>query len=101
MFSFCFVSGGSLMYQRSYNFTEEGVKKKYTLGAICLDSRDGLFIASDYCVLHVDRNSELINVMPTKIDPFAITVQSDGITLVIVGRNKVAETYRIRYGIQS
>ena len=89
------------MYSHSYTFTEAGVMKNYQLGAICLDAKDGLFIASDYCVLHVDRNGDLINVLPTKIDPYAITVQSDGVTLVIVGRNKIAETYRIEYGIQS
>lgn len=71
--------------------------KHYSLGAVCIDSRDGLFIASDNCVLHVDKNGDLINVMPTKIDPFAITANEEGLTLVIVGRNKTAETCRLQY----
>ena len=52
-------------------------------------------------MLHVDKNCDLINVMPTKIDPFSITAQNDAVTLVIVGRNKTAETYRVQYGIQN
>lgn len=96
----CLDTNGSMTYKRTYTFTEGDATKTYSLGAVCLDSRDGLFIAADYCVLHVDKNCDLVNVMPTKIDPFAITAQPDGVTLVIVGRNKTAETYRVNYGIQ-
>ena len=94
------IADGSLVFKKSYTFKEQDNTKNYSLGAICLDSSDGLFIASDFCVLHVDKNCDLINVMPTKIDPFAIAALNDGVTLVIVGRNKTAETYRVQYGIQ-
>ena len=95
------VADGSLSFKKTYTFKEKDNTKNYSLGAICLDSSDGLFVASDYCVLHLDKNCDLINVMPTKIDPFSITAQNDGVTLVIVGRNKTAETHRVQYGIQN
>lgn len=97
----CLDTNGNLVYKKTYTFKEQDITKNYSLGALCLDSSDGLFIASDYCVLHVDKNCDLINVMPTKIDPFSITAQNDAVTLVIVGRNKTAETYRVQYGIQN
>lgn len=87
----CFNKGRELVFKKRF---DSGDRDFYFLGSVTCD-KNVTYVSSDNCFLRLNKDGDLITVVPTLEDPYHLLMRNDKPVLVLIGRQDNVVCHKI------